>query len=497
MISGIDAFTPGFLANLNTLETRLAKETNEVSSGIRVNEASDDPGAIASILDTQQQIALATQVQKNLNLANVTAQTADGALQNASNLLDQLTSIASEGSSSTTSPTSESALALQAQNIEQELVSVANTSINGQYVFGGDAPGTAPYVFNLLDPNGVATQSQFSISGNLNSSGGAPVSVAIQVPDSLGQTHTLSVSFTQSAPNTWAYTVSVPASDLSLGQVIASTSNASTSIEVGSTAGISAGQTVTGSGIPAGTTVVSVSGNTITLSNAATQSGNTTLAFAPPPSGPQTIASGTLNFDTTGNLVPGSSGPVQINLGNLADGAENLIANWSLFGPSGSGLMTQTAQPTSLSGYTAPQATTQVLRDASGNAVVPNLTALQVFDSQNGAGNSGIFAQVFAVVQALQSGDQTAIQNAALALKAAVTQLSEAQTKYGDAEDWIQQANQDASTRLTDLQTNLSTLRDADIPSVATQLMTDNTALQAAISAHASLTNKTLFDYIG
>src|SRR5579875_251817 len=84
MIKGIEAYNPGFLANLNSIENRLAKENNEISSGIRVQQPSDDPGAIAPILDTQNAIAQVTQVQKNLTLANTTAQTADSALQNAS-----------------------------------------------------------------------------------------------------------------------------------------------------------------------------------------------------------------------------------------------------------------------------------------------------------------------------------------------------------------------------------------------------------------------------
>ncbi|MGH9584188.1 MAG: flagellar basal body FlgE domain-containing protein, partial [Bryobacteraceae bacterium] len=218
MIGGIDAFNPGFLANLNNIENRLARDNKEISSGIRVNQPSDDPGAIASILDTQNQIDQVTQVQKNLSLANVTAQTADGALQNAASLLDRLTSIASEASSSTTSATAESGLALQVQNIEQELVSVANTSINGQYIFGGDRPATAPYTFNPLEPSGVTpAATQLSLTGNLDS-GSPSYSLPISVADSLGQTHILTAAFTKASATTWNYKLTVPASDVSVAQ---------------------------------------------------------------------------------------------------------------------------------------------------------------------------------------------------------------------------------------------------------------------------------------
>jgi flagellin-like hook-associated protein FlgL len=496
MIKGIEAYNPGFLADLNSIENRLAKENNEISSGIRVQEPSDDPGAIAPILDTQNAIAQVTQVQKNLTLANTTAQTADSALQNASTILDRLVSIAAEGANSTTSATSEQALALQVQNLEQELVSAANTSANGQYVFGGDHATVAPYSFNWSYMNGAATQGQFSLSGNLNASGGSPVLVSVPVVDSLGQTHTLQVTFTPAGANTWTYQVTIPPTDLSLAQSVSYTTNGSATVTVANTTGISVGQTVSGSGIPAGTTVVSISGNTVTLSNNATASGIASLAFGTPASAP-VLASGTLSFDASGNLTTSNTSPITMHIGNLADGADDMILNWNLFSPSGNGLITQTAAPSSLTPLVAPAANTTILRDADGNPIVPGLLASQIFDSQSGGPASDIFADVYALGQLLTSGNQEAIQQAALNLKSALAQLSQAETQYGDVENWISQANQNASQKLTNLQANLSALRDADIPSVATQLTLDETALNAALSAHATLGNKTLFDYLG
>jgi flagellar hook-associated protein 3 FlgL len=496
MLNGINVLNPGFLADLNNIENRLAKENNEISSGIRVNQPSDDPGAIASILDSQLQIDQVGQLQKNLSLANVTAQTADGALQNASSLLDQLTSLASEGSSSTTNGASEPALALQVQNIEQELVSIANTSVNGAYIFGGDNPATAPYSFNISDPAGVIPAAvQGSLAGNLDSSS-TSFSTSLAVVDSLGQTHTLTAAFTQASPTSWTYQVTMPASDASLAQATSFTTDGSPSVTVGSVIGISAGQTVSGPGIQSGTTVQSISGNTITLSQNATATGIGSLAFGSPATDP-VLASGTLNFNADGTLNSSTTSPITLNVADLADGAENMSVDLSLFDSSGAGLITQTAQPSSIAAQTLNTGNTSVLRDTSGNSIVPGVTASHIFDSQGAAGGPGIFSLVSALQQFLQTGNQSAIQYAAFALKSAVTQLNGAETQYGDLENWISQANQDASTRLTNLQGTLSTLRDTDIPSVAIQLTTDETALNAAISAHATLSNKTLFDYLG
>ncbi len=68
-----------------------------------------------------------------------------------------------------------------------------------------------------------------------------------------------------------------------------------------------------------------------------------------------TVASGTLAFDSSGNLT--STTPIAISIPGLADGASTLACNWNLASSSGQGLITQVA------GTSATSATTQ-----NGNA---------------------------------------------------------------------------------------------------------------------------------
>src|SRR5579875_2914288 len=100
MLSGIFASNPNFIASLNQIEARITQTNEQITSGTRVNVASDDPAAVSQILSAQQQIDHITQVQANLNIASLTAKTADGALQSASQLLDQLVSIGTQAASS-------------------------------------------------------------------------------------------------------------------------------------------------------------------------------------------------------------------------------------------------------------------------------------------------------------------------------------------------------------------------------------------------------------
>ena len=306
MISGIYADNGNFLADLSLLENRISQVNKQISSGIRVNQASDDPSAVAPILAYQGQISQIKQVQTNLNSAQTEAQTADGALQTASTLMDQLVSLGAEGASSTSSPSARAVLGQQVQSIEQQLVAVANTSIGGTYIFGGDNSSTAPYTFSWTSPEGV-------------------------------------------------------------------------------------------------------------------------------------IASGT---------------------------------------------------PTN----------TATLRDADGNEIVPRLTAQQIFDVQSPPGTpapGNIFQAAFALGTALLANNQPGIQSALDQVKAGSAQLQQSTTAYGNIENWIQQGSQAATTHLNNITAALSTLRDSDVATDATQLSLDQTALQAALSAHANLNAKSLFDFLG
>ena len=78
MLSGLSGFNPGFLADLNVTEKRISQLNEQITSGVRVNQASDDPRAIAASLQTQSEIDLTTQAQKNLQQASTVAATADG-----------------------------------------------------------------------------------------------------------------------------------------------------------------------------------------------------------------------------------------------------------------------------------------------------------------------------------------------------------------------------------------------------------------------------------
>jgi flagellar hook-associated protein 3 FlgL len=127
----------------------------QLSSGLRVGQASDDPSAVSSILKTQSDIARNTQAQTNLNQVSAELQTGDSSLQQAVALIEQAITLGAQAGSVDDNATENSTLAAQVQSIQSQLVNLSNASVNGRYIFSGDSGQQAAYALDSTQPNGV------------------------------------------------------------------------------------------------------------------------------------------------------------------------------------------------------------------------------------------------------------------------------------------------------------------------------------------------------
>src|SRR5580692_7922965 len=132
--------------------TDLAKTQAQVSSGYRLQEASDDPSAIADIYQLQTTLAQNQQTQTNLGNVQSGLSSADTALQSAVSQIQTAISLATQGASTTTTPDEMANLATQVSQIMQSLVGVANTNVNGSYIFSGDQNTQPSYQVDASQP---------------------------------------------------------------------------------------------------------------------------------------------------------------------------------------------------------------------------------------------------------------------------------------------------------------------------------------------------------
>jgi flagellar hook-associated protein 3 FlgL len=155
MISNLDPGAELFLANLNQVQERLSKATAELSSGKKISDAADAPDQISPLLELRAERQRNTQIQQNLSVAKSDADTGDNALASAIQLMDSATTLASEGTNFTQTAETRQSLAEQVQSIQEQMVAISQTSVQGRYIFSGDASGTASYAFDLNSPNAV------------------------------------------------------------------------------------------------------------------------------------------------------------------------------------------------------------------------------------------------------------------------------------------------------------------------------------------------------
>jgi flagellar hook protein FlgE len=102
-------------------------------------------------------------------------------------------------------------------------------------------------------------------------------------------------------------------------------------------------------------------GNSHTLTATFTNSGSNSWAYAVTipaadlaTGGTTSVATGTLTFDSSGNLTtpPASSDPQTVSITGLADGAADMTINWNLYDSAGNGTITQYAEASGVSGTT-------------------------------------------------------------------------------------------------------------------------------------------------
>jgi flagellar hook-associated protein 3 FlgL len=146
-------------------------------------------------------------------------------------------------------------------------------------------------------------------------------------------------------------------------------------------------------------------------------------------------------------------------------------------------------------------ASTHLVEDPSGATFPASLTAQQIFDGQDpvagGPATDNVFNALNTLVTALNNNDTAGITNSISLLQAASVHLNTSEAFYGNLEDEIQGANSYASSYNIQLETEISNIQDADIPTAATELTEANTQLQAAMQMEGQLPHSSLFSFLG
>lgn len=154
------------LLNVGIQETEQALNTavQQVATGQRVGVPSDDPAAAASNLQSLAESANLDRYTKNGDAVLSQAQTADSALCNVVSELNQAIALGTEGADGAITSENRAAIATQVQSILSEVVSQANTTINGLSLFSGTTAAVPAFTSDSTSPTGYSYQGNSGIN---------------------------------------------------------------------------------------------------------------------------------------------------------------------------------------------------------------------------------------------------------------------------------------------------------------------------------------------
>ena len=145
---------PDLLAALESLQQQQNTATLELASGSSINQPSDNPAGAAELVRVTDQSSQVDSFQLSLSSISGQYSTADAALDNVVTELQRAISLGTEGANGTLSQTDRFNVANEVVGIQSQLLSLANTSYQGQYLFAGTAI-TQPFVLDPSQASGV------------------------------------------------------------------------------------------------------------------------------------------------------------------------------------------------------------------------------------------------------------------------------------------------------------------------------------------------------
>lgn len=145
---------PDLLSALEDLQQQQNNATLELASGSSINKPADNPAGAAQLTRINDLSSQVDSYESSISSINGQLSTADSTLDSVVSVLQRAITLGTEGANGTLSATDRTGVATEAIGIQSQLLSLANTSYQGQYIFAGTAT-TQPFVADPSQASGV------------------------------------------------------------------------------------------------------------------------------------------------------------------------------------------------------------------------------------------------------------------------------------------------------------------------------------------------------
>jgi flagellin len=165
----------GVQRNLNRASDALSTSMSRLSSGLKINSAKDDAAGLQIANRMTSQIRGQTMAIKNANDAISIAQTAEGAMQEQTNILQRMRELALQSRNDSNTDDDRVALEKEFQSMTKELDRIAaSTQLNNKNLLDGST--TTALTFQVGSNSGSDNQISITLTDAMNTTAGGALS---------------------------------------------------------------------------------------------------------------------------------------------------------------------------------------------------------------------------------------------------------------------------------------------------------------------------------
>lgn len=131
--------------NLGSISEELNKANEIVTTGKRINNLSDDPVGLTQSLNIRSTLSSIEQMGRNISYGNSWLTVSENALTSVQNIIADTKVLCIQMANATIGSDQRSSAAGTVQNMLDEIVSLGNTDVSGNYIFAGSKTDTIPF----------------------------------------------------------------------------------------------------------------------------------------------------------------------------------------------------------------------------------------------------------------------------------------------------------------------------------------------------------------
>ncbi|MCM3288571.1 flagellar hook-associated protein FlgL [Paenibacillus sp. MER 180] len=168
--------TPGMMhrqmvRNMHSNLTRMDNRQNVLSTGMKLNKASDDPVGITYSLRYRSDLSINDQYQRNADTAKSWLDYTDTVLTQVNDMSQRAYELLTQAVNGTNPQEAMNACAIELKQIYEQVVSLGNTQMNDKYIFNGQLTDVRPYdlaTASIQKTDNMSIQYRFAEGAGLN-----------------------------------------------------------------------------------------------------------------------------------------------------------------------------------------------------------------------------------------------------------------------------------------------------------------------------------------